>query len=445
MADEHIQVTQEGDDMAYEPQGDVILDNGQLPMGQLLRAALSAKRSLDNSHEIDEADNAVDAMESLESLRYTVGSLQSSSSWNSETQKLTRLTLESVLESSTFFQKPEILDKIEAYLCANEDVEVRVVLESLDDILSVMSDHVSAGFGRLKQSILSSLGNLAASFPHLETRWRKMEAKLRREAVDQHGEIRASGIYKYFLRQGKLPSDLEGYLKEYASYVELIATHFDRDAQVAIARNADQLATIEFDTLEHFERSYEKASEKWMDPRKVLPEGIFDFVVPGGNPFFVDHATTYTGENKAIKFFDLYTCKHVPPKRNVGDLLRKYESVDHLEPLSLDAMRDLTKHFIEVTERIKLEWNPQSESLAHARIKAEFFGKRRENADKNIKHQVRQAYKYLDRAYGITYDLGMGMKFSVLHHFVKVSNALLTYMERSLNPNKSKEYNEEPL
>ena len=271
-----------------------------------------------------------------------------------------------------------------------------------------------------------------------------MAERLHNEATDHHGEVKAGSFYTHLLKEGKLPSDLEGYLKEYAGYVELLTTEFDHHAQNALIKNSDLLATIDFNDLKSFDETYAHVADQWADPRKDLPEGIFEFIVPGSHPFFTDVSTTYTGDNKAIEKFDHFGSHHVPYKTGLKSLFRKVEDVKTIEPLRLEEMRSLCKYYTEVTEKIKLTWRMQGQLLKEALAKVALFSYKRTNADPNVKHQVRRSYRYLNRAYGVSYEMGESLKFKTLHQFVKVSHALLTYMERSLNPSKMSESVKEP-
>lgn len=428
----HINVSLENDPN-YEPQGQVVISNDPPIAGSVMRAALICREEMHHEENEKEEDDIVDGETSFEDLRNEILLASERGDWNANTQSMARIALESIALSVGFEQNDTVVAA--SHALAGEEVTPTVALEAIDDILAAMSDHVSAGYGRLKQSLLASLGHIASAIPHLEDKWRKLEVKLHHEAHDPEGNVPTSGFYKRLLHQGKWPEQPGRYWHEYAEHVEQICTSFDHKAQEAVIRNADLLAAIEYQSTGDFEQSYKHAADGWVDPRKELSKEVMEFIVPGGDPFFTTKSTSYKGDNKAIRFFDTYATKNIPAQGRYGNLLqmRKYESIDGVAPLSLRDMRELCKVFMDVTERVKLEQRTAGEALAHAQVKAEFFAKRRATADTDVKSGTRDAYKYLDKAYGMTYELGQ-MKYNVLSTFVKVSNALFTYMERSLKP-----------
>lgn len=416
------QTSLEGQGDSYRPSGDIHLDNSELPLALLLKATLTFKTDLDDNHKVEDTDEESDDVDSLETIRDVVALIQKGPiDTDPATQALVKLAVESV----TWPYRDHLSIK-------------GMSLESLDDVLWAMKDHVGAGFGRIKQSMLAHLGILSASLPKLEDQWRSMKKHLDHATVEGRGVVPFKGLYRTLFQQGQFPSDFDGYLREYATYVGIIATTFDHEAQTALSHNADCLAAIEFDTVENFNHSYDLASERWMDPREVLPEDAFDFVVPGGMPLFTDKSTSYKGDVKSIKYFDEYASKHIPYRMGLLEFKKKGESPQSLRPISLTSMRSLAKHFLEVSEKINLDWHAQNESLKNAVLKVERFTKQRNEAQPPVRHDARIPYKYINRAYGVTYDLGYAFKFKTLSHFVKVNSALLTYMKASLHPSKPK-------
>lgn len=409
-------------DLDYQPQADVHLDNSELPLSLLLKATLKFKTDLDDSHKVSKEDEESDDIDSLESISDILNSLENPNKIDDPTKSLVKLAVESiVLPYSIEFKLSD------------------ASLESLDNVLWAMKDHIGGGMGKIKQNLLSHLGVLAASLPRLEDQWRAMKKTLDHATIEGHGTVPFKNIYHNLFKQGQFPDDLDGYLRDYAMFAAIIGTEFDHEAQAAVVENAECLAAIEFDSLEHFEHSYTQASERWKDPRKTLPEDIFDFVVPGGMPFFTDKTATYKGDDKAIKYFDNYASKHIPYKLGLLEFHKKGEAPKTLRPLNLASMRSLTKHYLEAAEKLGMNWNVQNESLKNAALKVAQFTKKRAEADPKVRHDARIAYKYVNRAYGITYDLGYEFKFKTLSQYVRVNHALLAYMKASLHPSKAKE------
>jgi hypothetical protein len=392
---------------AYEPGGQVQIDSAEHVNGSILSAALTCKTQIDNTHRFNRENDNEDTAEGLEKLQAQLETISKDATLDPATRELAQLTLESY-------------------------GQVDVALESLDDVLSAMSDHVASGFGKIKQTVLAALGSLAAALPSLEDKWRKLDRRLYDEAKDPVGVVSASGLVSRLHRQGVMPSGLESYLCEYATHVETIATTFDRAAQEAVSHNADVLASIEFNQLAHFQHTFANAASQWQDPRQHLSESLLDFIVPGGEPFFISLTARYKGEVEAIRHFDTYATKHVPPRGRWGFSLRKIQYEATLPALGLAEMRALCKHFIAVTESIKLESNRHSEALAHANVKTAFFIQRKLEATSDVKSVMREPYRYINRAYAMSLELGEQFKWDALHRFVQVSDALIKYMDRSL-------------